>query len=183
LKGVPSASGAPLEGRQLSKDDLVVMGRISAPYAIRGWVKIQPHTEYIDSLLDYPVWHVGRNEQWRQFRLLEGKVHGQYLLAHLEGVDDRDASEGLMGMDIAVLRGEMPEAEEGEYYWDDLIGLEVVNGEGAVLGQVTCLLETGAHDVLQVKGERERLIPFVDAYVREVDLEAGRIVVDWGLDY
>ena len=88
-----------------------------------------------------------------------------------------------MGMDIAVLRGEMPEAEEGEYYWDDLIGLEVVNGEGAALGKVTGLLETGAHDVLQVTGERERLIPFVDAYVREVDLEAGRIVVDWGLDY
>jgi 16S rRNA processing protein RimM len=173
----------PLEGSQLSKDDLVVMGRISAPYAIRGWVKIKPHTEYLDSLLDYPVWHVGRNGQWRQFRLVEGKVHTQYLLAHLEGVDGRDAAEGLMGLDIAVLREDMPEAEEGEYYWDDLIGLEVVNSEGAALGKISGLLETGAHDVLVVKGERERLIPFVDAYVREVDLEAGRIVVDWGLDY
>lgn len=173
----------PPEGSRPSEDVLVVMGRISAPYAVRGWVKIQPHTEYIDSLLDYPVWHVGRNGQWRRFRLVEGKVHTQYLLAHLEGVDDRDAAEGLMGMDIAVLREEMPEAEDGEYYWDDLIGLEVVNSEGVALGRVTGLLETGAHDVLQVKGERERLIPFVDAYVREVDLEGGRIVVDWGLDY
>jgi len=173
----------PLEGLQMSEDALVVMGWISAPYAIHGWVKIKPHSETIDSLLDYPIWHVGRNGQWRQFRLLEGKVHTQYLLAHLEGVDDRDAAEALMGMDIAVLREEMPEADEGEYYWDDLIGLEVVNSEGAVLGQVVGLLETGAHDVLQIKGERERLIPFVEAFVREVDREARRIVVEWGQEW
>ena len=162
---------------------MVVMGRISAPYAVRGWVKIQPQTEYIDSLLDYPVWHVGGKGPWRQLKLLEGKAHGHYLLAHLEGVDDRDAAEALMGMDVAVPREDMPEAEEGEYYWDDLVGLEVVNGEGVVFGRVAGLLETGAHDVLQVNGERERLIPFVDAYVREVDLAAGRIVVEWGRDW
>jgi 16S rRNA processing protein RimM len=167
----------------MSPEDMMVMGRISAPYAVRGWIKIQPQTAYLDSLLDYPVWYLGRQGKWQSFRLLEGKVHTQYLLAHLDGMDDRDAAEAVMGMEIAVRRADMPEAEDGEYYWDDLIGLEVVNSEGAALGQVSGLLETGAHDVLQVKGERERLIPFVDAYVREVDLEGGRIVVDWGLDY
>lgn len=177
------ASGVPLEAQQLSEDALVVMGRVSAPYAIRGWVKIQTQTEHIDSLLDYPLWYLGRGGQWRQFHLVEGKVHGQYLLAHLEGMDDRDAAEAVMGMSIAVPREDRPAAEDGEYYWDDLVGLEVVNGEGTVFGQVTGLLETGAHDVIVVKGERERLIPFVDAYVREVDLEARRILVDWGLDY
>ncbi|MDO9224583.1 MAG: ribosome maturation factor RimM [Pseudomonadota bacterium] len=166
-----------------SEDALVVMGRISAPYAIRGWVKIQAQTEYIDSLLGYPVWHVGRNGQWRQFRLVEGKVHGQYLLAHLQGMDDRDAAEAVMGMEIAVPRKDRPDAEDGEYYWDDLVGLEVVNTEGVVFGKVSGLLGTGAHDVLQVEGERERLIPFVDAYVREVDMAARRIVVDWGQDW
>lgn len=164
-------------------DSLVVMGRVSAPYAVKGWIKIQPHTEYLDSLLDYEVWYLGRGEQWRECRLLDGKPHGQYLLAHLDGVDDRDAAERLMGLDIAVARAEMPEAEEGEYYWDDLIGLEVVNEEGALLGRVSGLLETGAHDVLQVQGETERLIPFVDVYVKDVNLEAGRILVDWGMDY
>lgn len=173
----------PLDGQKPGEDALVVMGRISAPYAIRGWVRIQTQTEYIDSLMDYPVWHVGRSGQWRPFRLVEGKVHGQYLLAHLEGMDDRDAAEAVMGMEIAVPREDRPAAEDGEYYWDDLIGLEVVNGEGAVLGKVDALLATGAHDVLQIQGERERLIPFVDAFVREVDLAAKRIVVDWGLDY
>ncbi len=159
------------------------MGRISAPYAIRGWVKIKTQTEYIDSLLDYPVWHVGGNGRWRPYRLVEGKVHGQYLLAHLEGVDDRDAAEAVMGMEIAVPREDRPEAEDGEYYWDDLIGLDVVNGEDVALGRVTGLLETGAHDVMVVKGERERLIPFVDAYIREVNLAARRIVVEWGRDW
>ncbi len=172
--GVPTDNGV---------DSLVVMGRISAPYAVRGWVRIQPQTEYLDGLLDYPTWFVGRQGQWRQFKLLEGKVHGQYLLAHLEGMDDRDAAEAVMGMDIAVRRDEMPEADEGEYYWDELVGLEVVNTEGAALGRVTGLLATGAHDVLEIRGERERLIPFVDAFVREVDMPGRRIVVEWGLDY
>lgn len=159
------------------------MGRVSAPYAVRGWIKIQPQTEYIDSLLDYPVWHLGGKGRWRPFRLVEGKAHGQYLLAHLEGMDDRDAAEAVMGMEIAVSREDRPDAGEGEYYWDDLIGLDVVNGDGVAFGRVTGLLETGAHDVIVVKGERERLIPFVDAYVREVDMVARRIAVDWDPDW
>ncbi len=160
------------------------MGRVAAPYAVRGWLKIQTFTEYLDSLLDYEVWRLGRNGKWRDYRLLEGKVHGQTLLACLEGVTDRNGAEALMGLDVAVLREEMPEAEDGEFYWDDLMGLDVVNEQGQQLGQVAGLLETGANDVLQVRdGETERLIPFVDAVIREVDLEAGRLVVDWGLDY
>lgn len=160
------------------------MGRVVAPYAVKGWIKLQTYTEYLDSLLDYEVWRLGRNGNWRDYRLLDGKVHGQTLLASLEGVGDRTAAEALVGLDVAVLRQEMPEAEEDEYYWDDLVGLDVVNLAGETLGRVAGLLETGANDVLQVRdGDRERLIPFVEAVVKEVDLEAGRLLVDWGLDY
>ncbi len=160
------------------------MGRVVAPYAVRGWIKLQTFTEYLDSLLDYPVWRLGKDGRWRDYRVLDGKIHGQYLMAGLEGVEDRSAAEALMGLDVAVLREEMPEADEDEYYWDDLIGLDVVNLAGEALGRVEGLLETGANDVLQVRnGEAERLLPFVDAVVKEVDLEAGRLVVDWGLDY
>ena len=159
------------------------MGRIVAPYAVKGWVKLHTFTEYLDSLLDYEVWRVGREGNWRDCRVLDGKVHGQYLLASLEGVTDRDAAEAMQGMDVAVLREEMPEAEEDEYYWDELIGLDVENIQGEALGRVTGLLETGANDVLQVQGERMRLIPFVESYIQSVDLEAGRIVVDWGMDW
>ncbi len=159
------------------------MGRVVAPYAIKGWIKLQTFTEDLDGLLDYPVWRLGRNGNWREYRLLDGKVHGQYLLAGLEGVNDRDASEALQGMEVAVLREEMPEADEDEYYWDELVGLEVTNIQGEALGRVVGLLETGAHDVLQVQGERMRLIPFVEVYIQSVDVAAGKIVVDWGLDW
>ena len=159
------------------------MGRVVAPYAIKGWIKLQTFTEHLDGLLGYPVWRLGRNGNWREYRLLDGKVHGQYLLAGLEGVNDRDASEALQGMEVAVLREEMPEADADEYYWDEMIGLEVANIQGEALGRVVGLLETGAHDVLQVQGERMRLIPFVEAYIQSVDVAAGKIVVDWGLDW
>ena len=159
------------------------MGRVAAPYAVRGWIKVQPFTEYVDNLLDYPVWQVGKTNRWQAYELLEAKVHGQFLLAQLKGVDDRTAAEAMQGLEIAVARSELPPAADDEYYWDDLIGLEVVNLTGESLGKVEGLLETGAHDVLRVAGERERLIPFKAPIVGKVDLEAGKIEVDWGLDW
>lgn len=164
-------------------DELVVMGRVAAPYGVKGWVKVHPYTEYLDSLLDYPVWRLGKSGAWRSYRVLEGRPHGRFLLAELEGVGDRDAAERLRGMDVAVARDELPELEEGEYYWDDLIGLEVVTVSGLSLGRVEGLLETGAHDVLRVVGERERLIPFTTPIVLEVDRSARRIRVDWEAEY
>jgi 16S rRNA processing protein RimM len=159
------------------------MGRIAAPYGVRGWVKVHPYTEYLDSLLDYPVWRLGKSAAWRSYRVLQGRPHNRFLLVELEGVGDRDAAERLRGMEVAVARAELPEPDEGEYYWDDLIGLEVVTASGLSLGRVEGLLETGAHDVLRVVAERERLIPFTAPIVLEVDPSAGRIRVDWEADY
>ena len=159
------------------------MGRVAAPFAVQGWIKVQPFTEYLDSLLDYPVWRLGKAGAWREYRLLDGQVHGQQLIVQLECVNDRDQAERIRGLEIAVPRDELPEAEDDEYYWDDLIGLEVVNQEGVSLGRVTGLLETGVHDVLEVVAERRRLIPFTEPIVVEVDKEAGRILVEWGADY
>lgn len=159
------------------------MGRVAAPYGIKGWVKVQPYTEYLDSLLDFPVWRLGKANAWSEFQVLDARVHGRVLVASLENVTDRNRAETLAGMEIAVPRAEMPEAEEGEYYWDDLIGLEVVNLAGENLGRIEGLLETGAHDVMRVLGDRERLIPFTEPIVCSVDMDAGRVEVDWGKDY
>lgn len=160
------------------------MGRIAAPYAVRGWVKIQTFTEALDSLLDYPVWHLGKAGKWRAYEVVEAKIHSQHLVAQLDGVNDRDASEALQGMEVAVAREELPAAEEDQYYWDDLIGLAVVNLAGEDLGKVAGILESGAHDIMKVMaGEQERLIPFTAPIVQEVDTVAGRIVVDWGFDW
>jgi 16S rRNA processing protein RimM len=101
----------------------------------------------------------------------------------LEGCDDRDAAARLRGREVAVPRSELPANAEGEYYWSELIGLNVVSRDGAALGRVTGLLETGANPVLVVGGDRERLIPFVEAVVVKVDVAGGRLTVDWGTDF
>ncbi len=162
------------------------MGRVAAPYAVKGWIKVQPFTEYVDSLLDYPRWWVGRDTDWREMQVLDIKVHGRFLLALLDGVSDRAAAEAAVGLEIAVHRDALPEPEPGEYYWDQLMGLEVVGLAGVVLGRVERILETGGHDLLSVKGHadgRERLIPFVAPIVREVKLAEQQIEVEWGEDY
>ena len=160
------------------------MGRVTVPFGVRGWIKVHTLTDDPESLCDYPIWRLGRSGSWREMRVVASRMQGNVLVAQLEGVDDRDAAAALRGSDVAVLRAELPEAEEGEFYWADLVGLHVYTVDAVDLGVVTGLLETGANDVLEVKGDRERLIPFViGPYVKEVDLDAGRITVDWDPDF
>lgn len=165
-------------------DDLVIMGYVRGAFGVRGWVKIHADTEYADSLFDYATWWLGRDGDWKPYRFENGQLQPKALSAKLEGVDDRDAAEAMRGCQIAIPRSEFPEPEEGEFYWTDLIGLEVLNLDGVRLGKVGELMETGANDVLVVvDGAARRLLPFVDAVVKSVDLDAGRITADWGLDY
>lgn len=164
---------------------MVIMGRIAAAHGIRGWIKIQPFTEYLDSLLDYRTWWIGpEHGPWREVRVQECEVHGKTLVAQLPDCPDRNAAEKLKGLLIAVPRSSLPEQEEGEYYWSDLIGLAVVNEAGEQLGTVANLLETGANEVLSVQGgSGEILIPFVASAIRQVDLKNKTIRVDWSAEY
>ncbi|MCW5576691.1 MAG: ribosome maturation factor RimM [Burkholderiales bacterium] len=166
---------------------LVVMGRIIAPYGIRGWVKVQPFTQQPRGLLDYPEWRVGREGSWQTQVVETARQHGNTVAAKLQGVDDRDQAAALRGMQVAVPREDFPEPGAGEYYWTDLVGLEVVNEAGVGLGRVTGVFETGANDVLVVEDDgadrRERLLPFIGPVIRQVDVAGGRIVVDWDADY
>jgi 16S rRNA processing protein RimM len=159
------------------------MGRIGAPYGVKGWVRIQPYTEKAENLLAYSAWWVGREGEWRQTAVAEARVRGHALIARLEGCADREAAATLRGQSLAVPRAALPAPRAGEYYWVDLIGSRVVNGAGRELGLVTGVLATGANDVLVTGGERERLIPFIAPVVREVDLAAGVIRVEWEADY
>lgn len=165
-------------------NDLVIMGFVRGAFGVRGNLKVHADTEFVDSLFDYPVWWLGRDGNWTPYTFIDGQVQPKALVAQLEGVADRETAERMRGMQIAVPREELPEAEEGEYYWNDLIGLQVKNLQGVAFGSVSELMETGANDVLVVDdGANRRLIPFVDAIVSEVDLDAGHILVDWGADY
>jgi 16S rRNA processing protein RimM len=159
------------------------MGRVLGPYGVRGWIKLRTFTEHPDSLVDYERWLIAEGDGWRAMDVEETHLHSGQLVVKLAGVDDRDQALALRGREVAVPRADLPPAGEGEFYWADLIGLAVVNVQGEILGKVEDLLETGANDVLVVKGDTQHLLPYVDAVVLDVDLEAGRIQVDWGLDF
>lgn len=159
------------------------MGRVVGAFATRGWVKIQTFTEQVDGLLRYAKWCIGREGDWREVAVEDGAAHGQTLVAKLAGVETREAAAALRGMEVGVLRSELPASSDGEFYWADLQGLSVRNLEGQSLGVVDGLLETGGSPVLVVKGDRERLIPFVEPVVQAVETAQGLIVVDWGADY
>ncbi len=159
------------------------MGRIAAPFGVKGWVKVQPDTAAAQSLLAYKTWWVESASGWREIAVAEAKVQGRDLVARFEGCEDRDAAVALRGKSVAVPRDALPRAGDGEYYWVDLIGLTVVNAEARDFGRVTGILQTGANDVLVVAGERERLIPFLAEVVREVDLASGVMRVEWSADY
>jgi 16S rRNA processing protein RimM len=163
--------------------DWVVMGRIAAPFGIKGWVKVQPFSEDPGTLMDFESWRVGRDERQTLYTVEAVQDHGKALVAKLAGIDDRETAFALRGQEISVARSDLPPPEEGEFYWSDLIGLRVINRQGIELGKVDSLMESGANDLLVVKGAREHLIPFVAAFIGKVDMAGGQIEVDWGEDY
>ena len=148
----------------------IVIGRISGVYGVRGWVKIHSFTEPSENLFGYRGWKIRRRDRWESIDIDDGRQHGKGLIAHIAGIDDRAEAELLKGCDIAVPRAELPPLEGDEYYWHQLEGLEVYGG-AVLLGRVDHLLETGANDVLVVRGsqgsldDRERLIPWIRGQV------------------
>lgn len=164
---------------------MVIMGRVAAAHGIKGWIKVQPFTEYVDSLLDYPTWWIGQEHgPWQEAKVLACEAHHKTLAALLPNCPDRNASEKLKGLLIAVPRSLLPKQAENEYYWSDLIGLSVVNESGESLGKVEQLLETGANQVLLVKhANGQTLIPFIASVIKQVDLPGLSIRVDWAADY
>ena len=163
---------------------LVIIGRVAGVYGVRGWIKVLSAMEPPEAILDYPSWQVRSGSEWRPMVLVEGRRHGKGILAHLASCDDRDVARALVGAEIAMARSELPDPGPNRFYWADLEGLTVRTVAGVELGIVDHLLETGANDVLVVKGERERLIPYVrDSVVKEVDLDQGVILVDWDPEF
>jgi 16S rRNA processing protein RimM len=182
----PSWSSEPVQPQQPEESEpMVIMGRIAAAQGIRGWIKIQPYTECFDSLMEYRFWWIGNEHgPWREVEVQQREVHNKTLAVQFPDCPDRSTAEKLKGLLIAVPRSSLPKQSEDEYYWSDLIGLAVVNEAGMKLGTVAKLLETGANQVLSVKGEGgEILIPFVETAIKQVDLQNRCIKVDWAADY
>jgi 16S rRNA processing protein RimM len=166
------------------EDEVLVMGRIASPFGVRGWLRVTAFTALADNLLDFSPWHLKLKGQWQAVEPLAGRHHGKGLVVQLKACHDRDAAAALTGTDIGVYRSQLPPADKDEYYWSDLIGMQVVTRGDQVLGVVDHLLETGANDVIVVKGEHEYLVPYIkEQVVKSVDLESRVIRVDWDPDF
>ncbi len=158
----------------------IVVGKLSGVYGVKGWLKVFSWADPRENILGYKRWMLKTSEGWIERQLLQGKPHAKGLVALLEGCSTREDAEALKGLEISVYATELALLKRDEYYWRDLIGLRVVNLEGVDFGAIHSLIETGANNVLVVRGDKERLVPWVmEQYIKNVDLEAGQILVDW----
>lgn len=181
-------------------DDLIEVGYVGAAYGIRGWIKVQPHAENATALLHARRWWLLPAPQAGLLanaaptgpvavKIAQSREHSGTVVAQAAGVSDRNVAEALKGRRVWIRRQDFPAPDENEFYWVDLIGCAVQNEQGESLGEVSGLIDNGAHQILQVSYAApdgkpgERLIPFVDVYLRTVDIAGKRIVVDWGLDF
>ncbi|MDX9873486.1 MAG: ribosome maturation factor RimM [Spongiibacteraceae bacterium] len=172
----------------------LVVGRLAGSYGVKGWAKVYSFTEPMENLLEYRQLYLQRAGRWQPVAVEDGRPHGKGLIIKLEGVESPEAARALSNCELAVEQGALPELEEGEFYWYQLVGLQVVierAGEAPLLiGVVDHLLETGANDVLVVKpcegsiDQRERLLPYLPGdVVRQVDLDNGVLTVDWDAEF
>ncbi len=167
----------------------MLVGYISGAYGLNGWVRIRPYSNDAGALLHARTWWLDKPEL-HDVEVMQSKMHTDDVVAQLMGVADRNAAEALKGTTVQIARNHFPALSDDEFYWVDLIGLEVENLQGERLGLVRDLMDNGAHPILRVSPEatdpgiaQEMLIPFVDQFVKTVDRTAKKITVDWGLDY
>lgn len=156
-------------------------------------MKIKPYSAEADALLHAKTWWLDK-PALRDVAMMQVKMHSDDIVAQLMGVADRNAAEALKGATVQIARKHFPALSDNEYYWIDLIGLDVETTQGVLLGQVSDMMDNGAHPILRVavpsvasadgaKAGQELLIPFVEQFVLAVDKSAKKITVDWESDY
>ncbi|WP_457446284.1 ribosome maturation factor RimM [Roseateles sp. P5_E4] len=191
----PQQDGASAPSFASWPEDLLPVGRILDAWGIKGGLKVQAYSADADALFSAKRWYlksIGPKPSQLVLAVKSVREQGEGIVAVAEGVDDRNAAEALRGHEIYIPRSDFPRTPDGEYYWVDLIGLDVINRESEALGRVIGLIDTGPHAVLRIlppgleepaKPDQERLIPFVGRFIDDVSLEDRRIRVDWGLDF
>jgi 16S rRNA processing protein RimM len=165
-------------------DGMVLIGRVSGLFGVTGWVKVYSYTQPRANVIKYGPWYLRQESRHEKFAVSDGKLQGKSVIAKLAGVDDRDLAAGWVGADILISREQFDAPEQDEYYWTDLVGMKVQTELGVALGTIERLLETGANDVLVVEGTRRRMIPFLrDTVIKQIDFQAGLVIVDWDPDF
>lgn len=174
----------------VSAESLIKVGHVNSPYGIKGWVWVHSLTDPLANMFDYQPWYLCRAGRFEPVEVAEWREQGKGLVVRFQGCDDRNAIEGLRGVEIWVPKSALPVLEDGDYYWSELEDLAVVTLKGELLGRVQAMMETGSNDVLVVRAcegsvdRQERLLPWLPGQVvQQVDKAAGRIVVDWDVDF
>lgn len=174
----------------VSEAELIAVGHVSAAHGIKGWVWVHALTDPLTNIFGYRPWYLKTREGFRPVKVLEWRIQGKGVVARLDLAPDRNTADTLRNLEIWVPKDVLPELEEGDYYWSDLIGLEVRTEAGQLLGKVDGLMETGSNDVLVVQAstgsmdERERLVPWLlGTVVKNVDLRGRLITVDWDPEF
>jgi len=160
------------------------MAKLSSPYGVKGWVKIFSFTEKLDSLLAYKKFFLSKDQKnWLEKEVKEIKLHGKSIIVKFLEIDSRSEAENLKDYLIGVSKDLLPKLNKGQYYWNELIGFEVLNLKNISFGNVDTFIETGANDVIVVRGDKERLIPYTSNTVLKVDTGGEKIIVDWDEEF
>ena len=164
--------------------DWIIVGRFGRPHGIKGLITVVSFTEPRDNIMRYNDWHARINYQWQPLKLLHLEMNNKFILAQVDGYQEREAVARLTNVDIAIKREQLPLLQQGDYYWHQLINMQVVNLQGILLGTVAEILPTGANDVLIVVGEKRHLIPYLPGTsIIEINDTQRVITVDWDADF
>ena len=163
----------------MTENSRILIGKVSGCFGVKGWLKVFSYTDPRDNITTYANWIVNGVV----FKAVESKQNGKLIVAKLNGIDDKETAFMLIGQKIEIEKEQLHSLNQGEYYWHDLIGIEVTNKQGVKFGTIKSLLETGAHDVVIIQGERERIIPYImDKTILEINIEKNSMLVDWHED-
>lgn len=170
-------------------EELLVLGKITSVHGVRGEVKVHSFTEPLTNLLDYHAWILRRDDEVRRTELVSGRLQGKALVVKLKDLHNRELARDYAGFEICVPMAVLPTLDEGDYYWHQLQGLQVINQQDQLLGRIDHLLETGANDVMVIKpcvgslDGRERLLPYTEQCIQDIRLAEGKVRVDWDVDF
>lgn len=164
--------------------NMIIVGKFGAPHGVRGWLKVYSFTEPLENILDYHPWQTETDQGWQSVKVLETKPLGLAWVVRLQGCEDREQAKLYTNRRIGVDRDQLPALPEGEYYWADLIGLEVFNTKGILLGKISRFIETGSNDVMVVSGDKEHWIPYlIGNVIKNIDVATSKIEVDWDEEF
>ena len=164
-------------------DKKLLVGKINGFFGLQGWVKVFSYTSPRSNILNYSPWSIKSEDIFQEIDVIKGREQSKTIVAHIKGIDNREDSQKFIGKDVYIDKDQLPELKEGKYYWHELIGFKVINNNQENLGVVDYFVETGANDVLVVRGKKEHWIPYIEPFLISIDTQNKEILVEWDKDF